>query len=89
LSPDVLSVDWKTPLIALEADIPPGMALQGNVDPTLLFSSIQDIAAHTKKSYSDLSRRSRIIANLGHGLLPATPLEGLQSYLSAVHDAWN
>ncbi|HMO18546.1 MAG TPA: uroporphyrinogen decarboxylase [Oligoflexia bacterium] len=88
LKPDVLSVDWRMPLSHLENIIPSNITIQGNTDPTLLFSRPQEISENVKDSLGSLKRRTRYISNLGHGILPGTPIAGMESYLNAVHSAW-
>lgn len=86
--PDVLSIDWRTALHELENELPDSISLQGNIDPTFLFDNPESISTKTHQIYNSIKRRSRIIANVGHGLLPATPIEGVQAFLSGVHSSW-
>ncbi len=88
MKPDVVSIDWRCSLQEAEALFPDDITIQGNVDPSLLFAPLNQITDTTIQTYGTLKRRSRCIANLGHGMLPATPLEGMKTYLSAVHTSW-
>ena len=82
---DVIGVDWRLPLDEAWAMVGPDRALQGNLDPTLLLGP----ADRTFASASDVLRRAGgrpgHIFNLGHGVLPATPLERVQELARYVH----
>lgn len=86
--PSVISVDWRCSLAEAESLVPETMGLQGNIDPTILFSDTKIILDETHKTLSSLKRRSRFIANLGHGMIPATPISGMEAFLAAVHSSW-
>lgn len=80
---DVLSVDWRLPLDEVRAIVGPGKVLQGNLDPTALLASPQRIEEAT----AELLRRGAgggHVVNLGHGILPHTPPEHAQAFISAV-----
>lgn len=71
---DVLSVDWRVDLRDARARVGAGIALQGNVDPAVLLSTP---AAVTQAARAAMEAAGPIghILNLGHGVLPSTPLE--------------
>ena len=77
---DVLSVDWRVNLAELRAKTGPGIALQGNLDPALLFSSSENIVSTTKNILQQLAGQGHIL-NLGHGILPNTPIEAAQLFI--------
>jgi len=84
---DVLSVDWRQPLDQVRAIIGPDKALQGNLDPGALLGPIPEIQEQVR----DLIHRGQgggHIVNLGHGILPMTPVENARAFIEAVqaHD---
>lgn len=81
---DAIGVDWRIPLDEAWASIGPDLAIQGNLDPTVLFGTPELIA---REVYSVLARaegRAGHIFNLGHGLLPSTPLDGVERAIECV-----
>ena len=84
LPAEAISVDWRTDMPAAQRRWP-GHALQGNIDPAVLLGG----EAATRRAAQDLlgrvERRGHIV-NLGHGLLPQTPLESIDALVEAVHN---
>lgn len=78
----VWSVDWRVPLETLRA-LYPRVPLQGNLDPTLLFAPPALLREETR-AMLDALRGERHVANLGHGILPQTPIEGVQAFVDTV-----
>jgi uroporphyrinogen decarboxylase len=77
---DVLSVDWRVDLAALRRQLGPKIALQGNVDPAILFGPANEIRTVTQETLATLGGVGHIL-NLGHGILPATPVENAQLFV--------
>ena len=80
---EVLGVDWRTDLGALRRRRP-ALCLQGNLDPTVLLAGKEAIRCETDRLLRSLPRRGHIV-NLGHGVLPDTPLDAVQTLIEAVH----
>jgi uroporphyrinogen decarboxylase len=78
-----ISIDWKLSLEAVRKIVPDHFCLQGNFDPCKLFSNQENIKNEVNKIYSNLKNKN-IIANLGHGVLPATPIENVETLLKSV-----
>jgi uroporphyrinogen decarboxylase len=76
----VLSVDWRVPLGELRALAGPRVALQGNLDPAVLFAPQEKIRKATLDVVSELAGHGHIL-NLGHGILPHTPVENAQLFI--------
>jgi uroporphyrinogen decarboxylase len=77
---DVLSVDWRVPLAALRKLAGTNVAIQGNLDPAVLFSTAEKIQGNTLKIAGELGGRGHIL-NLGHGILQHTPVENAQVFI--------
>lgn len=82
---DGLSLDWRTPWSEARAAYPNHL-LQGNVDPILLFSGPTHVRAGTRALLEEMKRHSstRNIVNLGHGILPGTPVESVAALCNEV-----
>ena len=80
--PDVLSIDWRIALDAARARVGPSFALQGNVDPAVLLTT-PDAVTLAARGALTLGAGGGHILNLGHGILPATPLECAQAFIDA------
>ena len=79
---DVLSVDWRIPLDEARRVTGPRIALQGNIDPRILLAR-EDIAADAARSAISQTAGRGHILNLGHGILPDTPVEIAQAFVRA------
>jgi uroporphyrinogen decarboxylase len=77
---DVLSVDWRVDLAEARAALGPGIALQGNLDPAVLFGPAEKIRAVTRETAEKLGGAGHIL-NLGHGILQGTPVENAQLFI--------
>ena len=82
---DVLGVDWRLPLDEAWTRIGPDHGIQGNLDPTLLFGPVERIQAGAKDILDRAAGRPGHIFNLGHGILPTTPVEHVQELARFVH----
>jgi uroporphyrinogen decarboxylase len=78
---DVLSVDWRVPLHELRALAGPKVAIQGNLDPAVLFGPQDKIRDATLGIVAELMGRGHIL-NLGHGILQHTPVENAQLFIT-------
>lgn len=79
---DVLSVDWRVDMRALRLMLGPRIAIQGNVDPTVLLGPQSEIRRATTEALSALAATGHIL-NLGHGIFPQTPVENAQIFIDA------
>jgi uroporphyrinogen decarboxylase len=85
LEVDVLSVDWRVPLATVRAVVG-ARPLQGNLDPAALLAPIPDIEAHTRRLLSEGSGGPHIV-NLGHGILPQTPVDHARAFVETAQRA--
>jgi uroporphyrinogen decarboxylase len=83
---NVLSVDWRVPLTEVRKLAGPGVAIQGNLDPAMLFSSHEKIRDTTLDIVSELSGHGHIL-NLGHGILQRTPVENAELFIRSGQQA--
>ena len=82
---DVIGVDWRLPLDAAWERIGFDRAIQGNLDPTLLLGPLDRMFAAADDILERGSEHPGHIFNLGHGILPMTPLEHVQALARYVH----
>jgi|TARA_B110000444_G_scaffold153488_1_gene143641 uroporphyrinogen decarboxylase len=61
------------------------VTLQGNLDPSILFSSKQNIEKHTVSMLNEFGKE-KYIANLGHGILPNTPVENVKTFVQIIKE---
>jgi uroporphyrinogen decarboxylase len=83
---DVIGLDWRQPLDEAWARVP-DRAVQGNLDPTLLLGPKSRLFAATDDVLRRAGGRAGHIFNLGHGVLPTTPLEHVQELARYVHES--
>jgi uroporphyrinogen decarboxylase len=84
---DVIGVDWRSPMDTAWARIGHDCAVQGNLDPTLLLGPTERMFGAVDDILARVNRRPGHIFNLGHGILPSTPLEHVQLLAHYVHRA--
>src|SRR5262245_16199017 len=83
---DVIGVDWRIPLDEAWERIGSDRAVQGNLDPTLLLGPRERLFAGARDVLTRAAGRAGHIFNLGHGILPMTPLENVQALARYVHE---
>jgi len=81
---DVLSLDWRVDLADAASRHGKRVALQGNMDPSVLAAPAEKIASMVRDLARDAAPARGYIANLGHGCLPGTPVEGVRAFTAAV-----
>jgi len=77
---DVLSVDWRQDLRELRKTLGPRVALQGNLDPAILFGPAEKVREATSEIASSLGGVGHVL-NLGHGILQHTPVESAKVFI--------
>jgi uroporphyrinogen decarboxylase len=83
---DVIGVDWRLPLDEAWAVLGHDHAVQGNLDPALLLGPEDRVFAAADDILRRAGGRAGHIFNLGHGVLPNTPLERVQALAAHVHE---
>ncbi|MEI8375630.1 MAG: uroporphyrinogen decarboxylase [Planctomycetota bacterium] len=84
---DVIGVDWRMRLDDACRTIRPDQAVQGNLDPVVLFAPVEEVRRRTREMLAQAALRPGYIANLGHGVLPHTPVDNVLAMIDTVH-AW-
>jgi uroporphyrinogen decarboxylase len=82
---DVLGLDWHTGLGKARDILGPDVAVQGNLDPTVLYGPKPLIESEVKRILEENGGRPGHIFNLGHGILPDTPPENARFMVECVH----
>jgi uroporphyrinogen decarboxylase len=82
---DVIGADWRIPLDDAWSRIGFDRGIQGNLDPTLLLGPLDRVFAATDDVLARAGGRPGHIFNLGHGILPTTPVEHVQALARYVH----
>ncbi|MFS8608043.1 MAG: uroporphyrinogen decarboxylase [Gammaproteobacteria bacterium] len=83
LPAEVLAVDWRVDLGALQRKLGP-RSVQGNLDPAVLLAGADATRRAAHALLDDVDPRGHIV-NLGHGILPETPIESVEALIEAVH----
>jgi uroporphyrinogen decarboxylase len=82
---DVIGIDWRIDLDQAWEIIGYDRAIQGNLDPCLLFGGEDEIRAQTRRILARAAGRPGHIFNLGHGILPRTPMSAVRLVVDTVH----
>ena len=83
----VIGVDWRMPLDEGWRALGDDVAVQGNLDPPLLFAPRERLLARVDDVLQRAGGRPGHIFNLGHGILPGTPPDAVKAVVDRVHDA--
>jgi len=83
---DVLGLDWRVDLAEAWESLGYDVGIQGNLDPVVLFAGPGEIRRRAKAILDKAAGRPGHIFNLGHGVLPGTPVEHVIELVDAVHE---
>lgn len=81
---DVLSLDWRVDLNEAAHRVGSKVGFQGNLDPVRLFSSPEDVESQVKALLDSFKWKTGHVFNLGHGILPGTPVENVKLLVETV-----
>jgi uroporphyrinogen decarboxylase len=90
--PDVVGLDWTIDMDVARARIGDRVALQGNMDPTMLYANPERIRAEVKDILARFGHGSGHVFNLGHGITPDVPVAHARAFVRAVKEespAWH
>jgi uroporphyrinogen decarboxylase len=83
---DVIGLDWRVDLAEAWHRLGPEVAVQGNLDPVALFADLAEIRRRAREILDRAGRRPGHIFNLGHGILPQTPVDHVIALVDMVHE---
>jgi uroporphyrinogen decarboxylase len=83
---DVIGLDWRVDLGEAWARLGPRVGVQGNLDPAVLFAEPAEIRRQAGRILERAAGRAGHIFNLGHGVLPHTPVDHLRDLIGYVHE---
>src|SRR5512140_2833783 len=83
---DVLGVDWRINIDQAWMDISYRSAIQGNLDPAALFAPLPELRSKVHELLKRTGARPGHIFNLGHGILPETPVENVRAVVQMVRE---
>jgi len=84
---DVIGLDWRIPLDEGWERIDYGAAVQGNLDPVLLFADWKELKTRAEDILRQADGRPGHIFNLGHGILPETPVENVKNLARLIQES--
>jgi uroporphyrinogen decarboxylase len=83
---DVIGVDWRIELSDARRRLGDEVAVQGNLDPVALLTSWENLKPRARHVLDQMAGRAGHIFNLGHGVLPQTPVENVRRLVEFVHE---
>ncbi len=83
---DVIGVDWRVNIDEAWNRLGDQVAIQGNLDPVALFAPLPELRKRIKEILQRAGNRPGHIFNLGHGILPQTPVENVIATVEMVHE---
>lgn len=82
---DVMAIDWRAPLVD-SWTLMGSTAIQGNMDPVALFGTRESVISTASEILAEVGGRPGHIFNLGHGILPETPVDNVKALVDHVHE---
>ena len=82
----ILSVDWTNDLASVRRNVPPSIAVQGNLDPVLLNTAPEVVRSESLRLLESMRGSAGHIFNLGHGILPQAKIECVEALVQTVVD---
>lgn len=84
--PDVISVDWNADLLNIKNALPSNIAVQGNLDPFLLYADKKVIKERIHRLFDRMKGTNGFIFNLGHGIMPDIPFDNVKFAIDTVKE---
>jgi uroporphyrinogen decarboxylase len=83
---DVIGIDWRINLADAWQRLGDGVAIQGNLDPVAIFAPLSELKRQASEVLNQAGGRPGHVFNLGHGVLPQTPVNHVAALVDWVHD---
>lgn len=84
--PDVISLDWNADLKNIKQALPEGIAVQGNLDPFVLYADKKVIKDKIHQLFERMRGEKGFIFNLGHGIMPDIPFDNVKFAIETVRE---
>lgn len=84
--PDVISVDWNADLLNIKQILPSGIAVQGNLDPFVLYAEKPVIRKKIMELFERMRGENGFIFNLGHGIMPDIPFDNVKYAIEVIKE---
>jgi uroporphyrinogen decarboxylase len=84
--PEVISLDWRTAIGDARRRLGVHRALQGNLDPAVLYAPAEVIRSRARDILTEVGIDTPHVFNLGHGITPQTPIDGVTELVRFVHE---
>ncbi|QBQ40372.1 uroporphyrinogen decarboxylase [Sphingobacterium psychroaquaticum] len=85
-NPDVISVDWNADLKNIKQSLPQGIAVQGNLDPFVLYADKKVIKTKIHQLFERMRGEEGFIFNLGHGIMPDIPFDNVKYAVEVIKE---
>jgi len=87
--PDVISIDWNVDLLDIKQRLPKGIAVQGNLDPHILYADKKVIKDRIYRLFDRMKDEQGFIFNLGHGIMPDIPFDNVKYAVDIIKEYRN
>jgi uroporphyrinogen decarboxylase len=84
--PDVISIDWNVDLLDIKKRLPKGIAVQGNLDPHILYADKKVIKERIYRIFDRMKGENGYIFNLGHGIMPDIPFDNVKYAVDVIKE---
>lgn len=84
--PDVVSIDWNADLLDIKKRLPENLAVQGNLDPHILYAEKPVIKKYIHRLFERMQGENGFIFNLGHGIMPDIPFDHVKYAIEVVKE---
>ncbi|MXV52701.1 uroporphyrinogen decarboxylase [Pedobacter sp. HMF7647] len=84
--PDVVSIDWNVDLLDIKKRLPQNIAVQGNLDPHILYADKKVIKERIYKLFERMRGENGFIFNLGHGIMPDIPFDNVKYAVEVIKE---
>jgi len=84
--PDVISIDWNVDLLDIKNRLPSNIAVQGNLDPHILYADKKVIKERILRLFDRMQGQDGFIFNLGHGIMPDIPFDNVKYAVEVIKE---